>query len=73
MKHRLEKYVGQVVTVIYAGRDKGLTKRRVKLLEIGETYARTFCLERLAPRTLSIESVLAVGPGVGGKRYRRSS
>lgn len=73
MKHQLEKYVGQVVTVIYASERKGMTKRRIKLIEVGENYARTFCLERMAPRTLSIASVLAVEPGAGRQRHRRTS
>jgi predicted DNA-binding transcriptional regulator YafY len=70
VKNQLEKYTGQVVTIIYSDQKKGFTKRRVKLLSIEGDKVKAFCLERQAPRTFLVDSVLAVQP-VGG--YARNA
>jgi len=58
----MQKYIGQIVTIIYQDRDNRFTKRKVKLLGVDGEYVKVYCLERQAPRTLLAESVLAVEP-----------
>ncbi|WP_309122818.1 hypothetical protein [Paenibacillus sp.] len=60
MRNELEKRIGRVVTIIYADRRNGLTKRRIKLLGVEGNAVKAFCLERLAPRTFLLPSILAV-------------
>jgi len=51
----------------------GFTKRRVKLIDVGEKYVKVFCLERMAPRKLLIDSVLTVEPAGMKKTVRKTS
>ena len=76
----LEKRIGHVVTVIYADRRNGFTKRRIKLLAVEGNVVKAFCLERSAPRTFLLSSILAVesiaasrraGGATGGPRALR--
>jgi len=60
VNHGWEKHIGQVVTIIYADRKNGFTKRRVKLLAAEGNAVKAFCLERMAPRTFLSDSILAV-------------
>lgn len=59
---KLEKYIGRTVMIIYADHRNGFSKRRVKLLDIKDGKAKAFCLERMAPRTFLLDSVLAAEP-----------
>jgi predicted DNA-binding transcriptional regulator YafY len=60
MNIELEKRIGHVVTVIYADRRNGFTKRSIKLLAVEGNVVKAFCLERSAPRTFLLSSILAV-------------
>ena len=73
MKNQLEKYIGKVVEIIYTDKKAGFTQRRVKLLAVQDDVVRAFCLERQAPRTFLVDSVLAVQPAGGLGRVRRTS
>jgi predicted DNA-binding transcriptional regulator YafY len=59
---KLEKYIGQTITIIYMDQNNGFTKRRIKLLSVDGNMARAFCHDRKAPRTFLIDSILAVEP-----------
>lgn len=58
----MQKYIGQIVAIIYMDRGGRFTKRRVKLLAVDGDRVKVYCLERQAPRMLLTASVLAVEP-----------
>ncbi len=70
MRNALEKRIGRVVTIIYADRRNGYTKRRIKVLAVEGDIAKAFCLERMAPRTFLLPSILAVEDGAASRRTR---
>ena len=68
MHIELEKRIGQVVTIIYADRRNGFTKRSIKLLAVDGNVAKAFCLERSAPRTFLVSSILAFETSAPSRR-----
>lgn len=62
MRNTLQKYIGLTVEIIYLGRDNRITQRRIEVLSIQGGIVRAYCLERRAPRTFQINSILALRP-----------
>jgi predicted DNA-binding transcriptional regulator YafY len=67
MYRELTKYIGQTVTIIYTDRQSGFSKRRIKILSVDDRTLRAFCLDRRAPRTFLIASILAMEPSLSRK------
>ncbi|MFD1204309.1 MULTISPECIES: transcriptional regulator [Sporosarcina] len=64
MRKELEKALkfGDVLLMVYMANDGTITKRTIKVLQIGNTSFRAFCYLRKGKRTFSIENVLAIIP-----------
>lgn len=57
-----EKYVGSMVDIIYMDRLNKITKRRIKVLSIGNGKIKALCQSVNAYRVFSANNVLAVEP-----------
>lgn len=70
MRGTLEKSVryGDVLDMMYVANDGSITKRRIKVLQLGEVSFRAYCYLRQSKRTFTIENVLAVVPVVHNER-----
>lgn len=62
LKKDMQRYLGQVVQIIYADRQGKLTQRRVKLYAIDGDYVRAYCLEKRSVRSFILDNILAVAP-----------
>lgn len=64
MRKTLEKSAryGESVVLMYLAKDGRISKRRVKVLQVGETTFRAYCFLRKSKRTFLIDNVLAVVP-----------
>ena len=60
----LEKSIrfGDVLDMMYVANDGSITKRRIKVLQVGEVSFRAYCYLRKSKRTFKLENVLAVVP-----------
>jgi predicted DNA-binding transcriptional regulator YafY len=60
----LEKSVkyGEVLDMMYVANDGSITKRRIKVLQVGEVSFRAYCYLRKSKRTFKLENVLALVP-----------
>jgi predicted DNA-binding transcriptional regulator YafY len=58
----IEKYIGQIVEIIYLDRKGILTQRKIEVRAIKGSRVKAFCLEQRAPRIFRIENILAVMP-----------
>ena len=70
MRKTLEKAVkyGEVLDMVYLANDGSITKRRVKVLQVGEISFRAFCYLRKSKRTFTVSNVLALVPVVQRER-----
>ncbi|MFD0716453.1 hypothetical protein [Paenibacillus sp. GCM10027626] len=58
----IAKYIGRTVEVIYQN-DKGdITQRKVHINKVTNGCIRVFCMTANAPRSLKINSILAINP-----------
>nr|WP_269136021.1 transcriptional regulator [Sporosarcina cyprini] len=48
--------------MMYLAADGEISRRRIKVLQVGEVSFRAYCYLRKSKRTFSIESVLALVP-----------
>ncbi|WP_233191565.1 transcriptional regulator [Sporosarcina sp. P18a] len=64
MRKTLEKSVryGEMLEVMYMSKDGQISKRRVKVLQVGESSFRAYCYLRKSKRTFLIGNVLAAVP-----------
>lgn len=62
MRYELIKSVerGQVLDMMYVAKDGAISKRRVKVLQVGEVSFRAYCYLRKSKRTFTIDNVLAL-------------
>ncbi|WP_223067108.1 hypothetical protein [Paenibacillus caui] len=58
----LEKYVGEVVEIIYMDRAGRITQRRIEVHAIRGNLVRAACLKIGEPRAFRIDHILAVQP-----------
>lgn len=70
MRNELLKSVerNQVLDMIYMAKDDVISKRRIKVLQVGEVSFRAFCHLRGSKRTFTIDNVLALVPVVTKER-----
>ncbi|KAA0965890.1 transcriptional regulator [Sporosarcina sp. ANT_H38] len=70
MRNKLLKSVerNQVLDMIYMAKDDVISKRRIKVLQVGEVSFRAFCYLRGSKRTFTIDNVLALVPIVTKER-----
>ncbi|MEK4025760.1 transcriptional regulator [Sporosarcina sp. FSL W7-1283] len=64
MRKTLEKSVrfGEVLEVMYLAKDGSISKRKVKVLQVGDNSFRAYCFLRKSKRTFLIDNVLAAVP-----------
>lgn len=55
---------GEMLEVMYMAKDGSISKRRIKVLQVGETSFRAYCFKR----TFLIDNVLAAVPEVQKER-----
>lgn len=64
MRSELEKSISHVyaLDMMYLASDGSITKRRIKVLQVGEVSFRAYCYLRKSKRTFTIDNVLALVP-----------
>ncbi|ANY71644.1 hypothetical protein BBD41_03080 [Paenibacillus ihbetae] len=61
----MEKYIGNVIEIIYIDREGKLTHRKIKLQGIRNKLIRATCLNTNQPRIFRMDNVLSWGPAKG--------
>lgn len=59
---------GEMLEVMYMAKDGSISKRRIKVLQVGETSFRAYCFLRKSKRTFLIDNVLAAVPVIHKER-----
>lgn len=64
MRKTLDRAVryGETLDMMYLAKDGSITKRRVSVLQVGESSFRAYCHLRKSKRTFAIDNVLALVP-----------
>ncbi|WP_438310758.1 transcriptional regulator [Sporosarcina sp. FA9] len=64
MRNQLIKSVeyNQPLDMMYMAKDGSISKRRIKVLQVGEGSFRAYCFLRKSRRTFIIDNVLALVP-----------
>ena len=62
MRNQLFKSMeyNQVLDMMYLAKDGQISKRRIKVLQVGEVSFRAYCFLRKSKRTFTIDNVLAL-------------
>lgn len=70
MRKMLVKSVsyGDLLDMMYLAKDGSISKRRIKVLQVGDVSFRAYCYMRQSKRTFTIDNVLALVPVVGKER-----
>lgn len=58
----------QTLDMIYMAKNGEISKRRIKVLQVGGTSFKAYCFLRKTERTFRIDYVLALVPVILGKR-----
>lgn len=53
---------GETLEMIYLSKNGEISKRRIKVLQVGEVSFRAYCFLRKSKRTFTIDNVLALVP-----------
>ncbi len=66
MRNQLTKSVeyNESLEMMYMAKDGSISKRRIKVLQVGEVSFRAYCFLRKSKRTFTIDNVLALVPVV---------
>lgn len=56
------KRYGDVLEMIYIAKDGQISKRYIKVIQIGEVSFRAYCYTRMSKRTFTLNNVLALVP-----------
>ncbi|SCW40066.1 hypothetical protein SAMN04487970_1005170 [Paenibacillus tianmuensis] len=56
----MERYIGQIIDVIYLDVDNKTKQRRIEVLAVENGVVKAFCHQRQALRVIWIENILAV-------------
>lgn len=70
MRKTLDRAVryGETLDMMYVAKDGSITKRRVSVLQVGDSSFRAYCHLRESKRTFAIENVLALVPIIERER-----
>lgn len=70
MRKTLEKAgrYGETLDMMYLAKDGSITKRKIIVLQVGETSFRAYCYLRKSKRTFTIDNVLAAVPVIDRER-----
>lgn len=50
---------GDVIVIIYQNKTGQFSRRRVRIISVGETYITAYCYNRQQVRTFAVERILA--------------
>lgn len=53
---------GEILEMMYLTKDGSISKRKIKVLQVGEASFRAYCYLRKSKRTFTIDNVLALVP-----------
>ncbi|GKV70302.1 hypothetical protein NCCP2716_28000 [Sporosarcina sp. NCCP-2716] len=70
MRKTLERAImfGELLDMVYIAGDGKISRRRVRVLQVGESSFRAYCYMRDSRRTFLIDNVLALVPVVTHER-----
>ena len=57
-----------VLDMIYMAKDGAISKRRIKVLQVGDVSFRAYCYLRKSNRTFKIDNILALVPVTSKER-----
>ena len=57
-----------VLDMMYMAKDGAISKRRIKVLQVGEVSFRAYCYLRKSNRTFKIDNILALVPVTSRER-----
>ncbi|PZE22595.1 hypothetical protein [Paenibacillus xerothermodurans] len=60
MAHKLERYIGHTVEIMYIDRHGTITHRFIQIHSVKGNYIRAHCFSQGKPRIFSIANILAV-------------
>lgn len=60
--------IDQIIEIIYIDKKNQITKRKIEITDIRDTYIRAHCLTAGGPRVFLLSNILAWNP-VSEKRY----
>ncbi|MFS0781458.1 hypothetical protein [Bacillus sp. 1P06AnD] len=55
---------GEIVEMIYMAKDNTISQRKIKVLQISNTYIRTYCYLKNQIRVFKLENILSISPSV---------
>ena len=58
----------QVLDMMYIAKDGAISKRRIKVIQVGEDSFRAYCYLRKSSRTFKIDNILALIPVTSKER-----
>lgn len=58
----------ETLDMMYLAKDGSITKRRVNVLQVGDSSFRAYCHLRKSKRTFAIDNVLALAPVIERER-----
>ncbi|PAD73929.1 hypothetical protein CHH67_19025 [Paenibacillus campinasensis] len=61
----MEKYIGNVIEIIYVDRKGKITQRKIRLQGIRNKLIRATCLKSNQPRVFRMDNILSWGPAKG--------
>lgn len=70
MRKNLEKSIkySEELDIMYMSKEGSISKRRIKVLQVGEVSFRAYCYLRKSKRTFTIDNILALVPVVQKER-----
>ncbi|HWO75019.1 MAG TPA: hypothetical protein VNM69_03760 [Bacillus sp. (in: firmicutes)] len=75
MQNKLLKWMieGKAVEIIYESKQKQLTQRKIKILEIQESQVKAYCYFRDQIRTFQLDQILSAFPVYMERKYKHYS
>ena len=58
----LQKYVGQIVEIIYVDKHNKISQRLIEVRSVQGEMVKAYCLKQKAPRVFKLTNILAVWP-----------
>lgn len=69
----LDKYIGEVVEIIYMDRFGAITQRRIEVHAIRGNLVRAVCLKSGQPRAFRLDRILAAAAAAGSRKGQKRS
>ena len=56
----MDKYIGQIVEIIYMGKKGKITQRRIEVRSVQDGMVKAYCLKQRGPRIFKLDNILAI-------------